>query len=291
MKVVLLAFLVLVANTIFAQDRFRNFLEGRWKNKDSDTFEQWDRTADGGLKGIGYTKEASGTVVMEYLEIYTRNNETVYSAFVPGQNGGAPVDFVLVRSDSVVVFENLNHDFPQRIAYHMSGKQHMRIEVSGSGGGDFSLHMVKQVDPPPAETDNPDFDAVLAEELGADDYGMKGYVMVILATGPNTTDDRDSISRAFAGHMKNITRLVEEEKIVIAGPFYTPPSASDTNARPYRGIFILDGVSDFSEAAALMKTDPAVREGFLATEFYHWYGSAALPTYLPYSDKIWKKAP
>jgi len=37
-----------------------------------------------------------------------------------------------------------------------------------------------------AQSDNPKFDQALATKLGADDYGMKMYVLVMLKTGTAT---------------------------------------------------------------------------------------------------------
>ncbi|MCZ4408445.1 hypothetical protein O3Q51_06480 [Cryomorphaceae bacterium 1068] len=39
---------------------------------------------------------------------------------------------------------------------------------------------------------NPNYDADLAKQLGADDYGMKMYSLVILKTGTNQVTDKDS---------------------------------------------------------------------------------------------------
>ncbi len=36
-----------------------------------------------------------------------------------------------------------------------------------------------------AQTETPVYDSVLARKLGADEYGMKSYVLVILKTGTN----------------------------------------------------------------------------------------------------------
>jgi uncharacterized protein YciI len=121
------------------------------------------------------------------------------------------------------------------------------------------------------------------QKLGADDYGMKGYVLVILKTGTNQTEDRTIITNSFRGHMENINRLVQEDKLVVAGPL----GKNDNN---FRGIFILN-VTTTEEAQTLLQTDPAVKVGLLDYELYNWYGSAALPVYLEYSDKIWKKKP
>ena len=69
-----------------------------------------------------------------------------------------------------------------------------------------------------AQTVNPDYDSTLAQKLGADDYGMKSYVFVILKTGTNATTDQTFIDSCFAGHMANIGRLVNEGKLIVAGP-------------------------------------------------------------------------
>jgi uncharacterized protein YciI len=127
---------------------------------------------------------------------------------------------------------------------------------------------------------NPNYDSTLAKKFDADDYGMKKYVLVILKTGSNTTEDKKIKDSLFAGHLANINRLVKINKLVVAGPLVK-------NEKTYRGIFILD-VKTFEEANTLLDTDPAIKEKLLAADLYQWYGSAALPAYLDASDKIWK---
>lgn len=131
---------------------------------------------------------------------------------------------------------------------------------------------------------NPNYDKSLADKLGGDDYGMKAYFLVILKTGTNTTTDKALINESFGGHMDNIHRLVEEGKLIVAGPL-------GTNENNYRGIFILNNIHSTEEAKELLQTDPAIKNGLLDYEIFDWYGSAALPEYLPYSDKIWKSQP
>lgn len=131
-----------------------------------------------------------------------------------------------------------------------------------------------------AQQPNPSYNAALADSLKADEYGMKMYVLVILKTGPiQMTDDsmRDSL---FTGHLRNIARLVQDGKMVVAGPL-------GKNDNQYRGIFILN-VPTVEEAQSLLQTDPTIQAGLLEPEMYPWYGSAALPMYLPYDAKIHK---
>lgn len=131
---------------------------------------------------------------------------------------------------------------------------------------------------------NPNFDKVLAEKLGGDDYGMKSYYLVILKTGPNTSTDKEFIKESFKGHMENIHHLVGEGKLIVAGPL-------GKNELKYRGIFILNNVKSLDEVKELLQKDLAIKNGLLDYDILIWFGSAALPEYLPFSDKIWKQKP
>lgn len=114
----------------------------------------------------------------------------------------------------------------------------------------------------------PSYDEALAKRLGADERGMKAYILVVLKTGPKANSPKEELTKLFAGHMANIRRLVSEGKLVVAGPM-------EPNDRHYEGIFIFN-VKTAKEADALLATDPAVAGGALAFETYAWYGSAAL---------------
>lgn len=109
---------------------------------------------------------------------------------------------------------------------------------------------------------------------------MKAYVFVILKTGSNTTTDKAYIDSCFAGHMANIGRLVNEGKLIVAGPL-------GKNDNAYRGIFILN-VPTIEEAQEIVQTDPAINSKLLDADLYKWYGSAALPEYLETALKIGK---
>ena len=132
-----------------------------------------------------------------------------------------------------------------------------------------------------SQTENPKYDQLLADSLGGDDYGMKSYMLVILKTGSNKIEDTKIRDSLFKGHMENIGRLAANGKLIVAGPF-------GKNDKTYRGIFILN-VKTIEEANALLETDPTIKDKVLEAELFKWYGSAALPTYLPNHEKIEKK--
>ncbi|HEY1040536.1 MAG TPA: YciI family protein [Bacteroidia bacterium] len=135
-----------------------------------------------------------------------------------------------------------------------------------------------------AQKENPLYNKSLADSLGADDYGMKNYVFVILKTGPadKTIKNKTVRDSLFAGHMANIERLAKEGKLTVAGPF-------GKNDKKYRGLFILN-VKTIEEAKVLLDTDPTIKLKIFDVEMVPWYGSAALPMYLPYSEKVGKNS-
>jgi uncharacterized protein YciI len=134
-----------------------------------------------------------------------------------------------------------------------------------------------------AQNTNPNFDANLAKKHGADEYGMKKYIFIVLKTGTNTSKDAAFTKKCFSGHMDNINKMVNDKKLIVAGPM-------GKNENALRGIFILD-VSTIEDAKVLLQADPAIKENLLEAEYYEWYGSAALAEYLSASDKIWQKSP
>lgn len=131
-----------------------------------------------------------------------------------------------------------------------------------------------------AQNINPNYDAELAKAVGADDYGMKQYILVMLKTGSNITSTKTEYDAAFAGHMTNMGKLVKENKLVVAGPM-------GKNDKNYRGIFILN-VKTIEEAKEILATDPAVKAKLLDADIFNWYGSAALAEYLKASEKVRK---
>ncbi|MCP2027711.1 uncharacterized protein YciI [Flavobacterium sp. HSC-32F16] len=112
------------------------------------------------------------------------------------------------------------------------------------------------------------FDESLAKSLNADEYGMKKYVFCLLKSGTNTTASKEETKKLFEGHMANINKLVEEGKLVVAGPFMK-------NDRNYRGIYVFN-VETVDEAKALVATDPAIKANLLEAELTPWYCTAAL---------------
>jgi uncharacterized protein YciI len=111
------------------------------------------------------------------------------------------------------------------------------------------------------------YDAALARSLGADERGMKGYVLVILKTGRHRVPAGPARDEMFKGHFANIERLSAEGKLVLAGPL--------DGVDGWRGLFVL-AVPDIDEARRHVGTDPVIAQGEMVAEYHQYYGSAAL---------------
>lgn len=120
---------------------------------------------------------------------------------------------------------------------------------------------------PPLAAPRAAFDADLARSVGADDMGMRKYVLVVLKTGPNKVPAGPERDEMFKGHFANMKRLSAEGKLVLAGPF--------DGVDGWRGLFIF-AVADVEQARQLVATDPVVMRGEMVAEYHSYYGSAAL---------------
>jgi len=133
----------------------------------------------------------------------------------------------------------------------------------------------QMTDPAPA------YDSILAARVGADEYGMKAYVMAFLKRGPNRSQDSLTAANLQKAHLENINRMAEAGKLVVAGPFMDDGDI--------RGIYVFN-VATVEEARALTETDPAVQAGRLVMELHPWYGSALLPVLAPMHKRLEKKS-
>lgn len=132
----------------------------------------------------------------------------------------------------------------------------------------------------PEKPTNPNYDSALAKKLGADERGMREYIMCFLKTGPLTVEDPAKLAELRKGHFGMIGRLAKEGKLILAGPF--------TDGGEFRGIYLFD-VKTIEEAKKLTETDPSIKEGLFKVEFIKWYGSAALMQVNDTHGKIAKK--
>jgi hypothetical protein len=134
------------AQTLSSKIEDISWLAGCWEridpSKDLQISEQWMKPAGGIMLGTGRTVKNGKTVDFEFTRIEQRTEGLFYVAR-PAANK-EDTDFKLIRSGkSEIVFENLAHDFPQRVMYRREDDNlFARIEGNRNGkavGVDFPM--------------------------------------------------------------------------------------------------------------------------------------------------------
>jgi ketosteroid isomerase-like protein len=113
------------------------WMAGCWGRESGTAFteEIWTRPRGGMMVGLSRTVRDGTAVAFEHLLIFERGDSVIYRASPSGQ---ATTEFsAAVLSDTLAVFENPGHDFPQRILYRPApgDSLHARIEGPGVDGG------------------------------------------------------------------------------------------------------------------------------------------------------------
>src|SRR6185436_1487276 len=113
-----------------------SWLEGCWTSDGGErgSGERWMSVAGKGLLGISNTIRQGKIVESERMEIGDLPDGRL--AFVAHPSAQAGATFLLLRiSETEVVFENLEHDFPQRISYASEGASKLRARIEGMQDG------------------------------------------------------------------------------------------------------------------------------------------------------------
>jgi len=129
------------------------WLAGCWRAEGAEagSGEQWLAPAGGTLLGVSRTVKNGATVAHEFMQI--RAAEGGGLVFIAQPSGKPEGSFVLLPGAAAeAVFENLQHDFPQRVIYRLEdgGRLRARIEGQRNGqlrGADFPMQRVP-CDPP-----------------------------------------------------------------------------------------------------------------------------------------------
>lgn len=100
-------------------------------------YETWQKPSNDRLEGKGILVNTSGdTLFNEQLAIALRDGILYYEPIVSNQNDGQKVSFKeALMQDTIVRFENLEHDFPQVISYSITQKGKIHAYVAGQQDG------------------------------------------------------------------------------------------------------------------------------------------------------------
>ncbi len=112
------------------------WLSGCWAatNQEDGSGEYWMPPAGGTMLGVSRMISDGQTVAFEFIRIVaTDDGGLVFIASPSGQN---TTGFALVSvNDHEVIFENPDHDFPQRIVYRLLSEEELLGRVEGTING------------------------------------------------------------------------------------------------------------------------------------------------------------
>lgn len=126
--------------TLQQKNKIKNaeWLIGTWENKTQrgSIFETWTKISEVELSGKSYILKEKDTIVFETILLLQEQDSLFYIPKVKNQNGDLPVRFnAKTISDTELVFENQQHDFPQIISYTKINADSLIAEISGTKNG------------------------------------------------------------------------------------------------------------------------------------------------------------
>lgn len=127
------------------------WLTGCWASTTGEpgSGEQWSAPAGGSMLGTGRTIKDSKTVAYEFLVIHETSDGGV--VYIASPNGEGKTAFGLVFLEKrAAIFENPNHDFPQRLIYKLGQDGTLSARIEGKvkdeqRGIDFAMKKVSCV--------------------------------------------------------------------------------------------------------------------------------------------------
>jgi hypothetical protein len=114
------------------------WLIGTWENKTQrgSVYETWNKVSNIELAGKSYIVKEKDTIVFENVKLIQIQDTLFCIPTVKNQNDGLPVRFAIkIISNTQLVFENRQHDFPQIISYTKINTDSLVAQISGIKNG------------------------------------------------------------------------------------------------------------------------------------------------------------
>ena len=114
------------------------WLVGDWHRvEDHKTyFENWKRVDAQHLQASGFVLKGIDTIMQEQILLEERSDGIYFIPTVKDQNEGKPVEFKLLQpKHGEFIFENKEHDFPQRIIYAHPHPDTLDARIEGLSKG------------------------------------------------------------------------------------------------------------------------------------------------------------
>lgn len=116
-----------------------NWMLGEWEKTDSlgTLKEIWKRLDDSTFIGLSYyIQNKKDTVHNEQVELMQNGEHLIYTTTIKGENNDSPIPFQMTKDeDSLLVFENPKHNFPQKIEYKLAKNNILTAKITGKLNG------------------------------------------------------------------------------------------------------------------------------------------------------------
>jgi hypothetical protein len=144
-KLLLFSFLFVLCFASIAQQRTSlsdfDFLKGSWTMNTAKgrIVESWKKSKDSVMDGISFSISTTGdSTLLETIKLYESDGSIYYEPSGNGPGNDSTVRFKLISGkDGIFVFENKNHDFPQRISYQSQSANNVLAWIEGTVNGKF----------------------------------------------------------------------------------------------------------------------------------------------------------
>jgi hypothetical protein len=141
--------IVLFSINVFAQDdTIIKLFPGKWKMdvENSEVYEEWQLVNENELIGISYSIDDGVKNINENIYIKKFADQWAYVAVPINQN--ITLFALIEHSPKKFLFENKEHDFPQKISYEFHKDGTMTAEIEGDVSGEtkrrkFSFKIVE----------------------------------------------------------------------------------------------------------------------------------------------------
>jgi hypothetical protein len=120
----------------YSQSEFQSLynLTGIWKmeTKKGALYEQWWKVDGQKLQVKSFKVNHSDTTILESVQVTFADGKIYYTPVVTGQNEEQPVPFQLISNENNrFVFENKEHDYPQRVIYKIVSHDSVHARIEG----------------------------------------------------------------------------------------------------------------------------------------------------------------
>lgn len=115
------------------------WLLGTWTNETIAEFSQetWSKENDSTYTAYSFVEIDSKVVFAETMALEQKTDSLFLTVVTANQNDAIPVTFKLISSEKgQFIFENKNHDFPERIIYTNPVKDSLHAWIEGTVNGE-----------------------------------------------------------------------------------------------------------------------------------------------------------